>query len=138
MQTHIIENGIVVNTIVATAEEAQVAFPDATCIDGTTGGIGWAWDGTSLTAPAVPPTLAPTPDAVTMRQARLALLGAGVLDTADAAIAAMPGIEGQAARIEWEYAHEIRRDSPLVVEMAALLGLDDEALDELFVAANGL
>ncbi len=81
---------------------------------------------------------AAVPQAVTMRQARLALLGAGVLATVDAAIAAMPGMEGHAARIEWEYAHEIRRDSPLVAAMSGMLGLDEAALDQLFLAASGL
>lgn len=55
MQTHIIENGVVVNTILATVAEAQAAYPDATCIDGATGGIGWLWDGTTLTAPPPAP-----------------------------------------------------------------------------------
>ncbi len=81
---------------------------------------------------------ATVPTAVTMRQARLALLGANVLATADAAIAAMPGIEGAAARIEWEYAHEIRRDALLVSAMSSLLGLTEATLDQLFITANTL
>lgn len=78
------------------------------------------------------------PQAVTMRQARLALLAAGKLTTANAAIAAMPGTDGDAARIEWEYAHEVRRDSPLVVGMGAVLGLTDEQMDGLFIAAAAI
>lgn len=54
MQTHIIKNGVVVNTIVATVAEAQAAYPDATCIDATVGGIGWTWDGSTFTAPPIP------------------------------------------------------------------------------------
>jgi len=53
--THIIQNGVVVNTIVATLQEAQAAFPEATCIDGSVGAIGWLWDGEALTAPPAPP-----------------------------------------------------------------------------------
>jgi hypothetical protein len=87
--------------------------------------------------PYIPPPPV-IPQAVTMRQARLALLGAGVLATVDAAIASMEGIEGDAARIEWEYAHEIRRDSPLVTAMSGLLGLDEAALDQLFLTASTL
>ena len=136
MKTHIIQNNVVINTIVAALEEAQVAFPDAVCIEATVGGIDWLWDGETLNAPPAPPI--PIPVAVTMRQARLALLGAGVLTTADAAIAAMPGIEGEAARIEWEYAHEARRDAALVASMAAALSLTDWQLDALFVTAAGL
>ena len=78
------------------------------------------------------------PQAVTMRQARLALLAAGKLTTANAAIAAMPGTEGEAARIEWEYAHEVRRDSALVAGMASVLGLTSEQLDGLFIAAAAI
>jgi len=81
---------------------------------------------------------ATVPPTVTMRQARLALLGASVLASVDAAIAAMPGVEGEAARIEWEYAHEIRRDSPLVMAMSSLLALTEAALDQLFITANSL
>lgn len=54
MRTHIIENGRVANTIMATGEEAQAAFPGAVCVDAALGGgIGWAWDGKALVPPAV-------------------------------------------------------------------------------------
>lgn len=71
------------------------------------------------------------PESVTMRQARLALLAAGVLATVDAAVASA----GDAAKIEWEYATEVKRDWPLVVQMATALGLD---LDALMIAAEKL
>ena len=54
-QTHIIENGVVVNTILATVSEAQAAYPQAVCVDGATGSIGWLWSGATLSAPPVPP-----------------------------------------------------------------------------------
>lgn len=54
MNTHIIQNGVVVNTIVATAAEARAAYPQAVCIEATTGTIGWLWDGENLTAPPAP------------------------------------------------------------------------------------
>ncbi|GAB3190787.1 hypothetical protein [Hydrogenophaga aquatica] len=87
---------------------------------------------------AAQPPAVPVPVAVTMRQARLALLGAGLLAQVNAAIAAMAGAEGEAARIEWEYAQEVRRDSPLVAGLSAALGLTDETLDNLYRAAAGL
>lgn len=80
----------------------------------------------------------PVPAAVTARQARLALLGAGVLASVDQALAAIPGAAGDAARIEWEYALEIRRDSPLIAALAPALALSDEQVDDLFRAAEGL
>jgi hypothetical protein len=88
--------------------------------------------------PPPPPPPPPPPESVTMRQARLALLGAGLLDAVEAALAAMEGAQGQAARIEWEYATEIRRDNPLFSALAAQLGLTGDALDALFVTAAGL
>lgn len=80
----------------------------------------------------------PVPAAVTMRQARLALLGVGKLADVNAAIAAMQGPAGEAARIEWEYSQEVQRDKALVLALAPVLGLSDAELDALFVAAAAL
>ena len=136
MTTHIIIGGVVVNTIVATVAEAQAVYPDAVCLPADTGAIGWLWDGEILAAP--PPEPAAIPAAVTMRQARLALLGAGLLDDVDAAIDGLPSPQKEAARIEWEYATEVQRSSGLVPTMGAALGLDDAALDALFIEAAAL
>ena len=84
------------------------------------------------------PTPPYVPASVTMRQARLALLGAGLLASVDAAIDSLPSPQKEAARIEWEYATEVQRVSGLVPMMGAALGLDDAALDALFVAAVAL
>ena len=81
---------------------------------------------------------AKVPPAVTMRQARLALLAAGALTTANGIIAGMSGKEGDAARIEWEYALLVERDSPLVVSMTSMLNLTEAEVDNLFVAASAL
>lgn len=75
---------------------------------------------------------------VTMRQARLALLGAGKLAAVDAALASLPSPDKEAAQINWEYATEVQRVSPLVTALAPALGLDDAALDALFEAAAGI
>lgn len=80
----------------------------------------------------------PTPAAVSMRQARLALLSAGLLAAVDAAIASMPSPEREAAQIEWEYAAEVRRDSPLIAALAPALDLTGDQIDALFVAAVAL
>ena len=91
--------------------------------------------------PALPeyvPVVVAVPEVVTMRQARLALLGAGLLAQVNTAVANMPGAEGDAARIEWEYAQEVRRDSPLVAALSVALGLTDETLDNLYKVAAGL
>jgi len=72
---------------------------------------------------------------VTMRQGRLAMLEAGILGAVETAIAGMSGTEGEAARIEWEYAADLRRDHPLVVGLSVSLGLSSAQLDELFTSA---
>ena len=95
---------------------------------------GWYWFNTLDDALAGIPRITVIV-AVTMRQARLALLGAGLLDVVNTTIANMPGIEGSAARVEWEYAHEVRRDSPLVSGLAGALFLTEEQLDQLFISA---
>ena len=136
MTTHIIIGGVVVNTIVATVAEAQAVYPDAVCLPADTGAIGWLWDGETLTPPPHGP--APVPAAVTMRQARLALLGAGLLTSVDTAIDSLPSPQKEAARIEWEYATEVQRSSGLVPMMGVALGLDDAALDALFIGAAAL
>lgn len=97
---------------------------------------GWRFDGTNWT-PA-PFQTVQTPSAVSMRQARLALLQAGKLADVDAAIAALPSPAKEAAQVEWEYATEVRRDSALMRQLAAAIGLDDAALDALFVQAATL
>lgn len=75
---------------------------------------------------------------VTMRQARLALLGAGKLPAVNAAIAAMQGAQGEAARIEWEYSQEVQRDRGLVSALGSQLGMTEEQLDALFTAAAAI
>ena len=127
MKAHQIQNGAVINTI----EVDSLDFlPNL--IEATTGGIGWTWDGETFTTPPAPPS--PVPQVVTMRQARLALLGAGLLDTVELAI----GGAGPAAAIEWEYAQEVQRGSGLVPAMATALGMTDVQIDALFVQAATL
>lgn len=82
-------------------------------------------------APVVPAT-------VSMRQARRALLGAGLLSQVDAAIASLPSPEKEAAAIDWEYAQEVQRHHGLVPVMAQALGMTNAQLDALFIAAESL
>lgn len=77
----------------------------------------------------------PVPEAVSMRQARLALLGAGLLGAIDAAINSLPSPQKEAAAIEWDYASDVRRDSPLLESLAPALGLTDAQIDALFITA---
>ena len=111
----------------------SVAPPE---FDPATAGCFWRGDHWELVPGEVPSD--PVPVVVTMRQARLALLDAGLLAQVNTAVANMPGAEGDAARIEWEYAQEVRRDSPLVAALSVALGLTDETLDNLYKVAAGL
>ncbi len=87
-----------------------------------------------------PPTPDPVfkPAVVSMRQARLALLSAGLLSQVNDSLAGMTGVDGEAARIEWEYATEVRRESSLVAGLSVTLGLTEAKLDDLFLAAYGI
>lgn len=78
------------------------------------------------------------PKSVSMRSARLALLQSGKLTLVNSTIAGMPGVEGDAARIEWEYALEVRRDSVLVLSLVPLLTMTDLEVDNLFILAASL
>lgn len=100
-----------------------------------TGAVEDAQDGDFQEPTAEP---APVPTSVSMRQARLALLGAGLLSTVDDTIAAMPEPAKTAALIEWEYSSEVWRNRPFVQSMGAALGLDDAQIDALFVTAAAL
>lgn len=78
------------------------------------------------------------PKEVTMRQARLALAGAGLLAQVDSAIASLDQPHKTAAEIEWNYSQTVERDKALVAMLAPVLGLNDEALDDLFREAAQL
>lgn len=68
---------------------------------------------------------------VTPRQARLALLAAGLLDQVQTAVDAAGG----ATKIAWEYATEISRDDPLISDIGAALGIGSDQIDALFAQA---
>jgi hypothetical protein len=125
MRAHIITDGIVTNTIIVDSLGDGL-------VDGSIGGIGWTYSNGVLTPPPTPPV--PVPQSVTMRQARLALFAAGLLDSVTTAIAGA----GSAAQIEWEYAATVERASGLVPSMATALGMTDVQIDALFIAASTL
>lgn len=74
------------------------------------------------------------PRAVAMRQAKLALLQQGLLASVDSAI----NQAGEAAKIEWQYATELKRTHPLTISISAALGLTEQQLDDLFTLASTL
>jgi hypothetical protein len=88
----------------------------------------WA---TGISEPSVPPP--PVPQQVTPYQARVALLQAGLLDTVNALMASEE--TPAAAKIAWEYATYIERTSPFIQALAPALGLTEQQIDNLFLAA---
>ena len=76
----------------------------------------------------------PVPQQVTMRQARLALLNAGLLDDVEVVIAAA----GRAAQLEWEYAAMVDRSNPAVAIVQQQQGMTDAQIDDLFREAEKL
>jgi hypothetical protein len=85
--------------------------------------------------PYIPPP-PPVPQSITQRQARIILSRAGYLSTVESAIATMPGTSGEEARITWEFATEVRRDDPLLVQISGLLNLTSEQVDQMFIDGN--
>jgi hypothetical protein len=131
----IIVDGKVDNIIEVAALDA---LPGTNLVEAPTASIGDAWDGEQFTQPTAQPAPVEVPAQVTMRQARLALLSAGLLAQVDPAIESLDSPEKEMARIEWDYSSAVSRHRPLVVMLGQKLGLDDEALDQLFITAAGL
>ena len=96
------------------------------------------WLDQGNTPEPAPAALPVVPQIVTMRQARLVLLGAGLLGQVEASINALPEPQRSAARIEWDFSSEVHRDKPFVQLLAGALGLTPEQLDDLFNQANQL
>lgn len=74
------------------------------------------------------------PRVVTIRQAKLALLQAGLLDNIEAAMTQAD----RATQIEWEYAIEFRCDWPALLAVQSALSLTDAQVDDLFALAATL
>jgi hypothetical protein len=90
------------------------------------------WNGAEW---ALPPVV--VPESVSARQIRLWLLGKGVsMSAVDAAVDAIPdAAQRDSVRVEWEYAPYVERSHPMLVPLAAALGLTEEQVDQAFVQA---
>lgn len=134
----LVKNDVAINVVVWDGVSPYDSPPDCTLVEQPAGvAIGWRLVDGTWQRPAPPPPKPVT--VVTMRQARLALLQAGLLASVDQAIADIADLAKKAAaQIEWEYAQEVKRNSPLVVQISAGLGLDDAAIDGLFQQAASL
>ena len=80
-----------------------------------------------------------TPEKITLRQARLALLNMGLLDTVEEAITNIQDpTTRKAAQINWEYAENIFRISDLISMLEQSLQLTSDQIDDLFIAAAAM
>ena len=104
----------------------------------------WQWDEANQTwleydtaaieavrNPPPPPVV--IPQSISPRQARLKLLEADLLDNLEAVITT-----NRAWQIEWEYATEVKRDSPLIDAVATQADLTEEQIDQMFIDASVL
>lgn len=74
------------------------------------------------------------PQVISRFQARAALMDAGILADVEIAVAGA----GPLAQLAWAEAIEWRRDSHTISVISDALGLSDEDLDDLFIAAAGI
>lgn len=102
------------------------AYPAGTVEVPLCPGPEWSWSGSDWEQSA--PAPAAVPASVSRFQARAALHLAGLLDDAEAAVAAADRL----TQLAWEDARDFRRDSPTIAALAGVLGLDDQAVDDLF------
>lgn len=137
----LLQNGVVVNIVLYSGEDdapwtedfVEMAVPDDSPV-----AIGWVQTNGVLTAPPVEnPEPAIVSLVVTRAQAKLAMLDAGLLDDVEQVIAGMVGDDARRASIEWNERATFERQSPFLLQMAGLIGLDDAALDALFIDAAG-
>jgi hypothetical protein len=80
------------------------------------------------------------PASVSARQIRLWLVARGVsMAAVESAIDAIPdALQRDSVRVEWEYAPYVERSHPMLVPLAAALGLTAYQVDQAFVEAAGL
>jgi hypothetical protein len=93
-----------------------------------------------LNQQAVEPESPSVPASVSSRQIRLWILRQGInLAQVAAAIDAIPdALQRDSVRVEWEYAPYVERSHPMLVPLAAALGLSEDQVDQAFVEAATL
>lgn len=80
------------------------------------------------------------PPAISRRQAKQQLLLSGLLDDVTAGIEAIQdATERRMVQIYWDDSQEFERSHPMLTSLGgSILGLTDEQLDDLFIAASKL
>lgn len=147
IEAHIIDSrGVYLRTEEVDSMGAQPAGAVYEALPGKKSGKTRVWDGTAwqqiadADVPPLPEPPEPQPDPVphscTRRQGQRALLEAGKLDAAEAAISAIPdAFEKRVAQVEYE-AGTWERSNPFLIGMWSQLGGTDAELDDLFRRAQ--
>lgn len=143
MRAHVIKTLDDGRKVVANTIEVESLSVFEGLLDAQNGGqIGDFYDAGSgkFTNPSeVPEAPVVVPASVTRRQARQALLLAGLLKDVQPAIDAIPDpMQRALAQIEWDDSLEFERKRPLVASIGTAIGLDSAGLDELFITAARL
>ena len=94
----------------------------------------WLAEGNTPEPYIAPPP--PIPTTVTRFQALAILAAGGYLDTVRTYINTLDPNNVQ--RLAWENAADWERTSPTLNALAAMLGLDDTQVDDLFIAASSI
>ena len=91
----------------------------------------------SIAAYVEPPPVIPS--SVTRRQAKQALVLAGLLGNVQPAIDAITDpTERSLIQIEWDDSQVFQRDRPALIALGTALGLDSAGIDALFTTAAGI
>ena len=143
----IVENGIVVNVIIADDEFVvlyQEQNPTHLCVeyvgfdinDENVARIGEHYVDGKFVAPYVAPSV---PQSITMRQCRLQLISMGLDDEVESAIEAITdATQKKIVRTEWEYAATVDRHNGWIETLGTSLGMTSEQLDQMFIEASVL
>jgi hypothetical protein len=80
------------------------------------------------------------PTSVSARQIRLWLVRHGIsLVQVETAINAIPDqMQRDLVRVEWEYAPYVERTHPMLIPLAAALGLTEQQVDQAFIEASNI
>lgn len=129
MKAHVIQDGMVVNTIVV---DSLDFLPNL--ISAENGGqIGDSWDGETFTTPA---KQTPVPTEITPRQGQIILIRYGLDEAVTAYIDSLSAQEKKEAIADFNFASVWLRDWPLLCTAATALGLTDAQVDQMFIEAS--
>lgn len=131
MRAHIIDDGIISNTIEVDSLDFMTGLVAAVAGEG----IGWIYDGQTFTPPPAP---APAvPQSVSRAQGKVALINAGLWPSVLAYVNAIADPTDKAlAEVAINDTSTWDRASPTLNAMAYGLGMNDAQLDALLTAAS--